>query len=89
MTTICRAWVTESNLVEHLASHGIKNLASDVAVRCGVCDRVMKRESLLRHFRELHLKQRRKPSMKQGGKYVEGESEGATSLLSGLYPSCC
>jgi len=76
--------------VEHLASsHGIKNLGSDVPVRCGICDKVMKRESLLRHCRELHLKQKRKPSMKQGGKYVEGESEDANPLLSGLYPSCC
>lgn len=77
-TASCRKRVTNSNLVEHLASHGIKNMASHVEVSCGVCGKVVKRESMLRHYRELHLKQKRKPSMKQEKKLCRRMTEGAT-----------
>ncbi|KIM60901.1 hypothetical protein SCLCIDRAFT_54327, partial [Scleroderma citrinum Foug A] len=60
----CGVSVTESNLVKHLAYHGIKGLPSHAKVTCRVCGKPMKRESILRHFREGHMKQQRKPSMK-------------------------
>lgn len=72
-TIPCNIILTESNLQEHLASHGIEHMASNTKVKCRSCTRPkeMKRESILRHFRECHMKQRRKPSKKKN-KLVEG-----------------
>ncbi|KAL4068727.1 hypothetical protein V8B97DRAFT_795786 [Scleroderma yunnanense] len=63
----CKTMVTPDNIQEHLAtSHGIRNLAGDHPLRCRTCNqpRRMKRESLLRHYREVHFGQKRKIPMK-------------------------
>ncbi|KIN99276.1 hypothetical protein M404DRAFT_815242 [Pisolithus tinctorius Marx 270] len=45
---------------DHLASsHGIVNISGSTLVTCGACDLQLKRESLLRHFREVDLRFRR------------------------------
>ncbi|KAL4068723.1 hypothetical protein V8B97DRAFT_796444 [Scleroderma yunnanense] len=63
----CMAMMTEDNLREHLADHGIKNMAGDIRVNCRICDppRPMKRENVLRHCKEVHLKQKRRPSTRK------------------------
>lgn len=66
--TVCCSWsVMESNVQEHLADHGIKGMSSRLELACCSCDppKKMKRESILRHFKEVHLKQKRKPSTKK------------------------
>lgn len=70
----CSTLVSDSNLPEHLAeNHLIKNIASHEKIKCRICDppKPIKRESLLRHIREVHRKQKRKPSTKKK-KGVEG-----------------
>ncbi|KAI6038162.1 hypothetical protein EDC04DRAFT_2697733 [Pisolithus marmoratus] len=58
---VCGNPVTSDSLANHFAvMHGIKNMASDIKVECRWCppssQKRVKRESMLRHLREVHLK---------------------------------
>ncbi|KAI5997434.1 hypothetical protein EDD15DRAFT_343117 [Pisolithus albus] len=58
----CGALVTYHSLAHHFAVvHGIRNMASDVEIMCRWCPpgTIVKRESLLRHLRERHLRYQR------------------------------
>ncbi|KAI5992908.1 hypothetical protein EDD15DRAFT_2268301 [Pisolithus albus] len=57
----CGDLVTSDNLANHFATlHGIKNMASSVKIDCRWCPpslrKQVKRESMLRHLREVHLR---------------------------------
>lgn len=59
--TACDGPVMSDNLANHFATlHGIKNMASGVKIDCRWCpsslQKQVKRESLLRHLREVHLR---------------------------------
>ncbi|KAF9232222.1 hypothetical protein BU15DRAFT_67657 [Melanogaster broomeanus] len=55
--SICGERFTGETLPDHLADHGITNIASDKPTVCRSCrpGKKMKRESILRHVREVHL----------------------------------
>ncbi|KAI5997426.1 hypothetical protein EDD15DRAFT_2245655, partial [Pisolithus albus] len=58
---VCGDLVTSDNLANHFATlHGIKNMASSVKIDCRWCPpslrKQVKRESMLRHLREVHLR---------------------------------
>ncbi|KAI6022202.1 hypothetical protein PISMIDRAFT_178147 [Pisolithus microcarpus 441] len=58
---VCGGPVTSDNLANHFAAlHGIKNMASSVKIDCRWCPsglrKQVKRESMLRHLREVHLR---------------------------------
>ncbi|KAI6002659.1 hypothetical protein F5J12DRAFT_209093 [Pisolithus orientalis] len=58
---VCGSPVTSHDLPNHFAAiHGIKNMASDIKVECRWCPpgsrKQVKRESMIRHLREVHLK---------------------------------
>ena len=60
---VCGEWVTKDNCAAHLASwHGIKSISARHMIKCQACNRpnFIKRESMLRHFLEVHIKIRRK-----------------------------
>lgn len=68
---VCGEQVTSEMCATHLASHhGIKTMSSNRIVKCRACQppKEMKRESILRHFIEVHLKIKRKPSRGKGKK---------------------
>ncbi|KAI6117378.1 hypothetical protein EDD16DRAFT_1009616 [Pisolithus croceorrhizus] len=61
---VCYNPVSSDNLANHFATlHGIRNMASDIKVACRWCPsrsrKQVKRESILRHLREVHLKRPR------------------------------
>lgn len=62
---ICGGPVSSSTCLEHLATvHGMRNMVSTLMVKCGWCSdrRLMKRENIVRHIREVHLRVRRRGS---------------------------
>lgn len=61
--TVCGEWITKDNCAAHLAHyHGIEGMPSRHRLKCQACDppKFIKRESILRHFIEVHIKIRRK-----------------------------
>ena len=59
----CGEWITKDNCAAHLAHyHGIKGMSSRHRVKCQACNppKFIKRESMLRHFIEVHIKIKRK-----------------------------
>lgn len=68
--TVCGSVVTSHDLPNHFAAiHGIKNMASGIKVECRWCPpsprKQVKRESMMRHLREVHLK---RPRPKKGSR---------------------
>ncbi|KIM60868.1 hypothetical protein SCLCIDRAFT_1216385 [Scleroderma citrinum Foug A] len=68
---VCGQWVTKETCAAHLASvHGIRGIPSDREILCRACcpPRIIKRESILRHFVEVHIGVKRKPTSGKGKK---------------------
>ena len=65
--TICGKRITKNNCGVHLACHGIKRMSSDHTIKCRACipPKSMKRESILRHFVEVHIGIKRKPGRRK------------------------
>ncbi|KIJ66137.1 hypothetical protein HYDPIDRAFT_110303 [Hydnomerulius pinastri MD-312] len=57
--SICGESISFMTCPEHLAVHGIKNMAFNLLINCGWCGKPVKRESIVRHVREAHLRVRR------------------------------
>lgn len=62
--TVCKELITDASVPEHLIKHGIENLHRSLRTTCQWvgCHRnlkPMKRESIVRHIREVHLRLRR------------------------------
>ncbi|KIK77408.1 hypothetical protein PAXRUDRAFT_379600 [Paxillus rubicundulus Ve08.2h10] len=65
----CEGSLTGSTISEHLVQHGITDLASSVRVECRWCPdgrKAIKRESIVRHVREVHLCLKRVPTPRAG-----------------------
>lgn len=60
---VCGDVISWATCGEHLAiTHGIKHMTSNVSIMCCWCSdraRPVKRESIVRHVREVHLRQKR------------------------------
>jgi len=68
---VCGQWVTGETSAEHLASfHNIKDISCDRKIQCKACypPKEIKRESILRHFIEVHIGIKRRPSSGKGKK---------------------
>ncbi|KIJ63503.1 hypothetical protein HYDPIDRAFT_112924, partial [Hydnomerulius pinastri MD-312] len=59
--SICLDSISFMTCPEHLAIHGIKNMASNLPIICGWCGNTVKRYNIIRHVRERHLLARRFP----------------------------
>ncbi|KAL4068725.1 hypothetical protein V8B97DRAFT_1971504 [Scleroderma yunnanense] len=73
----CGVWVISARAATHLANHhGIKNIPSHREIKCQACHpiKLMKRESILRHYVEVHIKITRKPCKKKGKKVANGQN---------------
>lgn len=68
---ICRQPITANLCAIHLASkHGVSKMAPHASISCCWCDppKTMKRDSIVRHVREIHLSEKRKRGKKKGKK---------------------
>ncbi|KAF9235350.1 hypothetical protein BU15DRAFT_64934 [Melanogaster broomeanus] len=61
--SLCQAAITWQTVPQHLAVHGIRNMASNEPIRCRWCPDgtdPIKRGGLVRHIREVHLRVQRR-----------------------------
>ncbi|KIK76742.1 hypothetical protein PAXRUDRAFT_413549 [Paxillus rubicundulus Ve08.2h10] len=73
--SICGASITGSTVPQHLVQHGITKLSFDTLIECHWCpngSKPMKRESIVRHVRGVHLHLTRKSAHRQSARSPRG-----------------
>ncbi|KAI9573244.1 hypothetical protein HD554DRAFT_2060061 [Boletus coccyginus] len=61
---VCGEPITHESIPEHLPKHGIEKMSRNCRTTChwDGCEKTINRECLVRHFREVHLRGKRRPA---------------------------
>ncbi|KAF8845890.1 hypothetical protein BDN67DRAFT_960512 [Paxillus ammoniavirescens] len=74
----CEGSITGATISEHLVQHGITDMAYSVRIECRWCPdgkKPIKRESIVRHVREVHMRLKRPPKSRAGSSALMGSPE--------------